>query len=293
MSHPRIGFSAVVLVVFLFLAWGLPTPLAAQEAAEETSAPESDVPPVEEIVERTNRVAYYQGKDGRARVSMTITDSQGRTRNREFTILRWDVPAPEGAEVKEDEHCGDQKFYVYFHRPADVNKMVFMVWKHPGADDDRWLYLPALDLVKRIAATEKRTSFVGSDFFYEDVSGRSTEEDIHELSKTTDTYYVLKNVPKDPGSVEFDHFIMWIYKKNYVTVKTEYFDKQGEKYREYTALKVEDIDGYPTVVQSKMKDLRTGSETVLEYGEVEYNIDLPEDIFTERYLRRAPAKYLR
>ncbi|HPO31291.1 MAG TPA: outer membrane lipoprotein-sorting protein, partial [Candidatus Hydrogenedentes bacterium] len=45
-------------------------------------------PSVDEIVKKTNHVAYYQGKDGRARVKMTITDKQGNTREREFTILR-------------------------------------------------------------------------------------------------------------------------------------------------------------------------------------------------------------
>lgn len=49
---------------------------------------------VEQIVDRTNHVAYYQGFDGRAKVKMTITDSQGRRRNRELTILRWDQPDP-------------------------------------------------------------------------------------------------------------------------------------------------------------------------------------------------------
>lgn len=118
---------------------------------------------VESIVEKANHVAYYQGRDGRAQVAMQITDSQGRKRRRKFTILRRDVDPAETS-------AGDQQFYVYFHRPADVNKMAFMVWKHLDRDDDRWLYLPALDLVKRIAASDERTSFVGSDFFYEDVS---------------------------------------------------------------------------------------------------------------------------
>jgi len=248
---------------------------------------------VEEIVDRTNRAAYYQGKDGRARVSMTITDDQGRTRSREFTILRWDAPPPEGSAEEEDAYCGDQKFYVYFHRPADVNKMVFMVWKHLERDDDRWLYLPALDLVKRIAATEKRTSFVGSDFFYEDVSGRNIDADTHELERTTDAYYVLKNTPKDAGAVEFSHYLMWIHRESYVTVKSEYFDKQGEKCREYQALKVEQIDGFNTVTESRMKDLRSGGQTTLAYSEVKYNAGLPEEIFSERYLRKAPMEYLR
>ena len=103
---------------------------------------------VEEIVHRANYTAYYQGKDGRAQVSMVIIDSQGRSRERRFTILRLDVS--DSDEVTDASYNGEQKFYVHFQRPADVNKMSFLVWKRLNDDDDRWLYLPALDLVKRI-----------------------------------------------------------------------------------------------------------------------------------------------
>jgi len=245
---------------------------------------------VDEIVSMSNRTAYYKDRDGSARVSMEITDSQGRARKREFSILRWDT---HGKDQKDESYCGDQKYYVYFNLPADVNKMVFMVWKHVKNDDDRWLYLPALDLVKRLSSTEKRTSFVGSDFFYEDVSGRNINDDIHELVKEDETFYVLKNTPKNTGSVEFSSYTAWIHKKTFLTIKVEYFDRKGEKYREYETLKVENIQNYPTVTRSRMKDLRTGSETVLGYTKVKYNVGLPEKIFTERYLRRAPSKYLK
>ena len=269
----------------LILAVGIPYGMAEDTAKKPLG--------VDEIVNRTNRAAYYQGKDGRARVSMVITDSQGRVRNRKFTILRRDDPDP--LDHGNYSYTGDQKSYVYFQRPADVNKMVFMVWKHAdqGTDDDRWLYLPALDLVKRIAGTEKRTSFVGSDFFYEDVTGRNINDDIHELVKTTDNYYVLKNTPRDPGAVEFKDYTIWVHKDSFLPVKIEYFDKNGEKYREYTALGVETIQGFPTVTRASMKNLKTGSETVMSYDNVQYDIGLPDDIFTERYLRKPPRKYLR
>jgi len=250
---------------------------------------------VDQIVDKTNQVAYYQGKDGRAKVSMTITDSQGRTRQRQFTILRWDAPSPDAGEDADDSYCGDQKMYIYFYRPADVKKMVFMVWKHLDKDDDRWLYLPALDLVKRIAAADKRTSFVGSDFLYEDVSGRNINDDVHELEKTTDNFYVLKNTPKEPDTVEFSYYTMWVEKAKgtWLPIRIEFFDEKGEKYREYNALKFEAIQGYPTIVKAEMKDLRTKSTTVLEYSDVTYDVGVPENVFTERYLRRAPRNYLK
>ncbi len=254
-------------------------------------ASQGDITDVERIVNHTNVVAYYQGADGKANVNMIIYDSQGRTRERRLTILRWDQPDPDGNTG--DEYCDAQKIYAYFDRPADVNKTVFMVWKNMDRDDDRWMYLPALDLVKRISSTDKRTSFVGSHFFYEDVSGRNINDDVHELIKTTDDYYVLKNTPKDPDIVEFAYYEMWIHKSSFTVVKTDYYDSENKKYRTYEALAVDNIQGFPTVTKSKMTDLRTNGYTLLEYSDVKYNIGISEDIFTERYLRKQPRKYLK
>jgi hypothetical protein len=239
-------------------------------------------PPVMDIVKKANHMAYYQGPDGKAEVRMRITDRQGRERSKSFTILRMDL----------GEQDTEQKFYVYFHRPADERGTVFMVWKHIGSDDDRWLYLPALDVTKRIAATDERTSFVGSDFYYEDVSGRGIKEDEHKLLKTTDTYYVVESRPKKPDLVEFDRYLTYIHKDSFIPVKTEYY-RGDSVYRQMTVLEVQDIQGYTTITKQRMEDLEAGSQTVIEYTSVEYDLGLPEDIFTERYLRRAPKQYLR
>lgn len=246
---------------------------------------------VDDIVHRANKVSYYAGQDGRAQVEMTITDNQERVRNRRMTILRKDVPETDALE--NGAYRGEQKMYVYFTRPADVNKMGFLVWKNLESDDERWLYLPALDLVKRIAASDKRTSFVGSDFYYEDVSGRDIDEDRHELVETTDNYYVIKNTPNHSSSVEFDYYKMYIHKDTFIPVQVEYYDAQGNKYRIATALKVDTIQGHATVTKASMENLKTGSKTVMEYSKVEYDIGLPDDIFSERYLRKPPRKFLR
>lgn len=240
-------------------------------------------PSVEEIVAKANHASYYQGKDGHSRVKMTIKDSRGSTRTREMTILR----------RNSGESGGEQKFYVYFHRPADVAKTVFLVHKKPGQNDDRWLYLPDLDLAKRLAASDTRTSFVGSDFVYEDVSGRDLEADRHEFINTTKNYYVLEHTPKDPSAVRFARYLMYVHSETFLPTKVEFYDKAGKKYRVMTVLNVETIEGKPTVTKAKMEDLSTGSSTTVEYSGVDYDLGLPERIFTERYLRRAPVKYFK
>ncbi|MFP4053747.1 MAG: outer membrane lipoprotein-sorting protein [Phycisphaerae bacterium] len=258
---------------------------------------------VDEIVYWTNYRSYYQGKSGRADVKMSIVDGSGQKRTRQMTILRWDQPGPTGKDGKkaeddkdanapEDYFTGEQKYYVYFHRPADVAKTTFLVWKHLGKDDDRWIFFPDLDLVKRISAADKRTSFVGSHFLYEDVSGRNVELDKHELIETNKTYFVLRNTPKDPRNVEFKYYVMYIHRGSFLVVQTTYYDKQGKPYRKYTAKGVKKIQGYPTVVRSRMEDLKTGGYTETEYTEVKYNSGIPEDIFDKRYLRRPPRKHL-
>jgi len=234
----------------------------------------------QEIVTKALDAAYYQGNALKSKAHMKITDLKGRERIRETLILR--------SNLEE----GKQKYYVYFKKPSEMKKMVFIAWKEPNKADDRWLYLPALDLVKRIAASDDRTSFVGSHFFYEDVSGRGDKEDEHTLLKETDTQYHLQSYPKDKDSVEFKYFQTYVDKATFLPMKIIYFNAKDRAYRSYEVLETKTIDGFSTITKAIMKDNQTGS-TEISYSDIEYLQSLPEKIFTERYLRKTPKKYLR
>ncbi len=272
----------ITLSMLFILAVSLPIS-ASEKADPNEKIADVQTLGVQAIVEKANIVAYYQGQDGKATINMVITNKQGQKRERQFNILRKDV-----------NDGGDQKYFVYFQKPADVRKMTYMVHKYadPKKDDDRWLYLPALSLVKRIAAGDKRTSFVGSDFLYEDVSGRSLEEDTHELIETTDKFFIIKNVPKQPDTVEFAYYNVSIDRKTFVPMKMEFYDKGKKFYRTIESVKVETIQDFPTVVKSIVTNLQTGSKTEMEFSNVQYNIKLG-DIFTERYLQRPPREAIR
>lgn len=253
----------------------------------------SQVPAVDKIVKKANHMALYQGADVKGTVSMIITDGRGRTRKREFNMLRKDT----------GDGDGDQRYYVYFNEPADVRKMSFMVHKYadPARGDDRWLYMPGLDLVKRIAAGDKRTSFVGSDYLYEDISGRNPQDDTHDLAGTTDDRYILKNVPKRPGDVEFAYYLAYIDRKTFMPVKMEFFKKPDRLYRVIEVLKIDNIEAlengrkviYPSVTRSVARNLDTGSKTEMTFSGIKYNGGLTDGIFTERYLRRPPKEAMR
>ena len=237
----------------------------------------------DEIVEKSNLAYYYAGDDGKANLTMTIIDRRGRVRTREMVMLRKDI-----------EDGGVQKFYVYFKKPSDVKKMVFMVWKQVKGDDDRWLYLPAIDLVRRIASSDKRSSFAGGAFTYEDVSGRRTADDTHELQEEENlngrAVYVVKNTPKDANSVEFSFYIAKIDKETFLPLRGEYFDHSGKHYRTIEVLETGLVQDIPTVLKARAENIEKGLKTVVEFRDVKYNIGIKETIFTERYLRKPPKE---
>ncbi len=246
------------------------------------SASSNELTDANEIINKANLAAYYSADDGSARARMIIVDAQGNKQMRQFTILR-----------KDQADLGNQDLLVFFARPTDVNGTVFRVEKKVNNDDDRWLYLPALDLVKRISAGDKRTSFVGAHFFYEDVSGRNPAEDDFTLLKTDDKFYTLKAVPKDRNNVEFDHYIVRINKTTFLPMQVDYYNSQGKKTRSMAVLKTKVIQGFTTVMHSKITQHANGSYTEMQFRNVKYNVGLPDNIFSERSLRSPPKAWLK
>ena len=57
-------------------------------------------------------------------------------------------------------------------------------------------------------------------------------------------------------------------------------------------IEVKDIQGYPTVTKMKASDLNSKGTTVSEFFDIEYDIGLEENIFSERFLKRPPRQYV-
>lgn len=257
-------------LIFLLLLSGL----AHAEQTAELS--------VDEIISKANAASYYAGEDGRSDARMMIVDAAGNKQLRQFVILR--------QNLKDSQ---DQNFLVIFSRPADVKGTGFLVHKKANQDDNRWLYLPALDLEKRIAAGDNRSSFVGSDFFYEDVSGRHPNADEHLLESQDEQFYYLRNTPKQPDSVEFKYYTVKIDKQTWLPMLIQYYDQKDKLYRQVETVKVETVQGYPTVMQSKVSNFNSGGYTIMAMRNPKYNLGLQASDFTVRSLRKPPKQWVK
>ncbi len=245
------------------------------------------VPDASEIIARSQEVFYAAGTDMRARVQMVLVSKDGRTRQRELTMLRKNFDA------------GEQRYYIYFHRPADVRGTTFMVWKYPERDDDRWIYIPAINLVRRIAADDARSSFVGSDFSYQDISGRDVGADEHRMVRedtlAARAVFVVESRPL--RSADYERKVSWIDQATGLPLREEFYDVQGALYRVFTSDEIREVEAgsttVATVVKRTMRNVKTGHRTEVTFSEVEYDVGLGDDLFSEASLRRPPRRWIR
>ncbi|MEW6366562.1 MAG: outer membrane lipoprotein-sorting protein [Acidobacteriota bacterium] len=259
----------------VFAAAGMATASASPLVAEPLDATE--------VVNRMHKAFFYQGESLRARVKMTLSSADVKQRIRELVMLRLNMPL-----------AGEQRYFMYFHSPGDVRGMSFLVYKYPAKEDDRWLFIPALSLVQRVAARDAGSSFVGSDFTYEDVSGRDLEADEHKLLREEDhkgkPCFVIESVAK--GAASYKKRISWIDKSSYLPLREEYSDVQGKVFKEFTAGEIREVEGIPTMMTRTMKSLKTGHQTLVEFSDVRYRLALKPDDFGERSLRNPPNSWI-
>ncbi len=215
------------------------------------------------------------GKDSYATVRMLLLDKRGRKRFR--TLIS---ATKEYGEIK--------KSYIQFTSPADIDGTSFLTWENEERENDQFLFLPALNRVRRIVSSQKSSRFVNTDYTYEDMERRKPEQDRHKILREenvgTHECWVLESIPKDAKSTQYGKLISWISKTALLPVKTEYYDSRGKVMKEFTAIEIKQVDGIWSVTESEMHDLKKDHHTYMKTLELHYNRDIPDNIFTKAYM---------
>lgn len=242
---------------------------------------------VNEIMKKAHLAAYYAGNDGSGQLLMKVYPKNGKPIKKMFNMLRLDI-----------EEGGKQMFYTYFTAPSDIKRTTFLVHKNVKENDFRRLYIPSSDKIIAIAGSRKQDPFMGSDFTYEDVSGRHFSKDNHKLlgSETIggEDCYVAESIPKKKGDDIYSKLKAWISKKTFIAMKVEFYGVDGLLLRTYTSGKIKMMSGHPTILKREMVSVG-GTKTVILVNPkaVKYDVGLKESDFTERSLKNPPMKYLK
>jgi len=217
--------------------------------------------------------------DAEARLRMILRNRHGQESVRQLDVRFLEVPQD-----------GDKTFG-YFYEPADVNGTALLTYSHKTANDDQWLYLPALKRVKRIASADKSGAFVGSEFAYEDISSQEVEKYSYKYTKeeTLDGQdcFVIERYPVSKYS-GYTRQLVWIDKEAYRTRKIDYYDRKGSLLKTLTfASYTLHLERYWRAEEMLMENHQTGKSTLLKWSEFRFRTGLKESDFTQEALRRA------
>ncbi len=222
---------------------------------------------------------------------MTLFDRHGRGRVRALTLTALRGRDNPGAPKRAPD--GD-RLLIRFSYPNDIRGTSFLVWEHPRADDERFLYLPSLGRVRRIAGEETQEGFVGSDLTYEDIGGREFEDYTYALVDENAGWngrpaWRLESRRKD-ASVRFPRVVSLILKDSFVVVQADIYNRRSEKQKVYTVRRLEQVKGIWTVMDAEMTNDLEKTRTELVIERVDYNVGLKEADFSRRELERGSGR---
>ena len=214
-----------------------------------------------------------------AEMQLTLVKKNGDKRERKMVSWAMD----EGKDTKK---------IMFFTYPGDVKGTGFLTWDYDqaGKEDDKWLYLPAMKKTRRISGSSSKTDyFMGTDFTYDDMGGRSVDEDKHTLlrEETRDGHkcWVVESVPNDPHEV-YSRKVTWIRQDSDTGVYCEFYDKLGKLHRVMTVTDLQKVEGFWTVMKMEMKNVQSGHSTQITVSEPKYDIKVDKSLFTVAKLEK-------
>jgi len=223
------------------------------------------------------------GKDATTILTMTLQDKGHDPRVRKMLVYRLDKKGGETASL------------IRFLEPTDIEGTGLLTLDRADGDSDQWVYLPAMDRVRRISSSRKGGRFVNSDYFYEDLRDRQVERDEHRIvgheTLSGVPVEVLESVPVDSGNSVYGKRISWVDQTTLLPLRVDYYGKNdAEPNKRLQVLKKEKVQGFWTVTDSVLTDLESGHQTRLTVDWIRYDRRLPSKLFTTQTLEDESAE---
>ena len=193
-----------------------------------------------------------------------------------------------------------------FVQPASAKGTRILQAEKIGRADDRWVYLPELKTIRRIATAERYKSFVGSELTYNDMTLRKLDEDKNEIVSPDENIEVggvlyncwkIKATPYKLNEVEYGYRISWFDKKTYIPVRTEFYDKRNPdkmiKINEVEKLEmVKGVTGieYPLRRTTVVTNLLTKRKSRVVVKDFKFDEKISDSYFNQTWLASGKAK---
>jgi outer membrane lipoprotein-sorting protein len=220
----------------------------------------------------------HTGDTAQYRLTMTLNSDRGAPRVRELAYY--------------GKNYGDtEKVLMRFNSPRDVAGTGYLSFSYDdeAADDDNWLYLPAMKRVRRIAGSGKNDSFMGTDFTYEDMGSRSLNKDEFSLrgeeAVDGEPCWVVEAKPRDSRD-PYGRRVIRVRKDSYVLAAVDYYDRQDRLLKTLRVSGIRQIDGIWTAQRMEMTNMQDRHSTAIDMSDIRFNAPLEDSLFTVANLER-------
>ena len=228
----------------------------------------------DDIIQYVNENLSPESTHGTSKMTIVTTSGDERT----FVMESW------------SKNKGEKNLVRYLEPRRVKDQAVLML----NNADDIWMYFPRTQRVRKLATHAKKQKMQGSDFSYEDMgSGDAfitdfTATRLKDEKMEGHDCYVVELVKKPDSDMSYSRLILWIIKENYVAIVMNYYDEDDPQrhIKQLVQSDIEVIDGIPTAKKVVMTNKEDNTETKMEMLTVEYNIEIDDNLFTERGLKR-------
>ncbi len=158
---------------------------------------------------------------------------------------------------------------------------------------EMWNWVPAIQRVIKIPPSMMMQPWMGSDFNNDDLVRESSIVEDYTQSligeENIDGYdcYKVLLMPKPEAGVVWGKVIMWISKKGYLQLRTEYYDEDENLIKYMTGSRVKEMGGRTIPSYWEMIPVdKEGEKTILEYKSIEFDIKISPSFFSEQRMKR-------
>jgi outer membrane lipoprotein-sorting protein len=228
----------------------------------------------EEIIHTMTETLNPDQSEGK--MEMTITTTSGKERSFLYRTYSKDR--------------GEKSLMKYLEPSRVKGQTILML----NDGDDIWTYFPRKNHVRKLASHAKKQKLEGSDFSYEDMGASNTFIEEYESMRLQDEKkeghhcYKLELTRKPDSDAGYSRIIVWVDKEMLVPIVIDYFHEEDPELREKQLIcaDIQLIDGIYTPMKCTMYNKLDDTKTTMEIIELDYDVDLHDDLFTEEGMKQ-------
>jgi len=185
---------------------------------------------------------------------------------------------------------GAQGSYLEVTAPEELEGIRFLFLERANQPNDQYIKVKASRTAIHVSEEVRRQPFLESTFYVSDLVRPNLDDYTYTyLGKDVvggRTTTLVQMTPKNLETDIYSKTVVALDPHDLLIMRREYFDKKGDKQKVWTVDKVEKVDDIWTLTGQEMHNLQDDSKSRLDISQIKYNVDVPDTIFTPKYLLR-------